>query len=101
MKDHIIFSVAKGSKIISPDGSVKVLNEVPDNALDLIEAGATYLMFKESAKDSLKKLSKERLVKIIEMRKSQKLTRDVAILEMALAEKESGKNNTETEKPAK
>ena len=101
MKDHIIFSVTKGSKIILPDGSVKVLNEVPENALDLIEAGETYLMFKESAKDALKKLSKERLVKIIEMCKSQKRTRDVAIVEMALAEKESGKSNTETEKPAK
>lgn len=91
MKDHIILSVKKGSKIVGPNGSVIVLNEVTDDALDLIEAGASYLMLKESAKEPLKKLSEEKLTKLIEMRKSQKLTRDVAILEMALAEKKSGK----------
>lgn len=91
MKEHILLSIPKGSKIIGTDGSVIIVDNVPDNAIDLIEAGATYLMLKDSAKDPLRKLSEERLVKIIEMRKSQKIVRDVGILEMALAEKKSGK----------
>jgi len=95
MKDVIIFSVKKGSHIICPDGSVIIINEVPEDALDLIEAGATYLMFKKEAKDQLKKLPRERLLKIIGMRKSQNLTHDVSVLEMALAEKEAGKDKND------
>lgn len=96
MKDLIIFSVSKGSKIVGPNGSVVIIgSDVPDNALDLIEAGATYLMFKKEAKDQLKKLPKDRLVKILDMRKSQKLIHDVSVLEMALAEKEAGKDKSD------
>jgi len=95
MKEHIILSVPKGSLLRSGNGSIKKIDEVPENALELLEAGATWLMLKESAKDSLKKLSEERLIKIIEMRKSQKRTRDVGILEMALAEKKSGKDKND------
>lgn len=91
MKDHIILSVPKGSVVRSGKGSVKTITEVPENALELIENGASWLMFKESAKEPLKKLPEERLVKIIDMLKSQKRTRDVGIVEMALAEKKSGK----------
>lgn len=92
MKDHIILSVPKGSVVRSGKGSIKTITEVPDDALELIENGATWLMLKESAKEPLKKLSEERLVNIITMLKSQKRTRDVGIVEMALAEKKSGKN---------
>lgn len=96
MKDAIVFSVKQGSKIVRSDGSVLIVGkEVPENALDLIEAGATFLMFKESAKEPLKKLPEAQLLKLIDMRKSQKLTRDVGILEMALAEKKSGKEKPE------
>ncbi len=100
MKDHIILSVPKGSRVIDSNGSAKILSEVPENALDLIESGVTWLMFKESAKEPLKKLSKERLTKIIEMLKSQKRMRDMSIVEMALAEKESVKNK-ENDPPPK
>lgn len=97
MKDHIILSVPKGSVVRSGKGSIYTIKEVPENALELIEKGATWLVFKESAKEPLKKLSEERLVNIITMLKSQKRTRDVGILEMALAEKKSGKTkDTET-----
>lgn len=103
MKEHIILSVPKGSQVRSGTGSITVIKEVPENALDLIEQGATWLMLKQSAKEPLKKLSKEKLLKLIEMRKSQKITHDVAILEQALAEKEAGKNKPEETKelPAK
>ncbi|EPM1459339.1 hypothetical protein RG089_002525 [Elizabethkingia anophelis] len=92
MKDQIILTVPKGSKIIEGNGSVITLNDVPENALELIEAGATYLMFKKDAKEPLKKLPKERLLKILEIRKSQGLKHDVSVLELALAEKEASKN---------
>lgn len=95
MKDCIILSVKKGSMIRKGDGSTLVLNEVPDNALELIELGATYLMFKKEAKDQLKKLSKERLLNMLEMRKSQGLKHDVSVIEMAIAEKEASKNKPE------
>lgn len=95
MKEAIILSVPKGTQLRKGDGSTMILNEVPENALDLIEQGAVYLMFKKEAKDQLKKLSKERLLKILEMRKSQGLKHDVSVLEMALAEKESAKNKPE------
>ncbi|WP_265427870.1 hypothetical protein [Chryseobacterium sp. YIM B08800] len=103
MKEHIILSVPKGSVVRSGKGSIFTIKEVPENALELIENGATWLMFKESAKEPLKKLSEERLVKIIDMLKSQKRTRDVGIVEMALAEKKSGKTKDlePNEKPAK
>lgn len=103
MKEDIILSVPKGTQIRSGNGSITTVLEVPDNALDLIEAGATWLMFKQTAKDSLKKLSEEKLNKLIAMRRSQKLTRDVAIIEMALAEKKSGKekNPDSNEKSSK
>lgn len=103
MKDHIILSVPKNSTVRTGKGSVFTIKEVPENALELIENGATWLMFKESAKEPLKKLSEERLVKIIDMLKSQKRTRDVGIVEMALAEKKSGKTKDPepNEKPAK
>lgn len=95
MKEHILLSVPKGSQVRSGKGSLLIVTEVPENALDLIEAGATWLMLKESAKEPLKKLPEAQLLKLIEMRKSQKLTRDVGILEMALAEKKSGKEKPE------
>jgi|GEM_PF-5581082 len=103
MKEHIILSVPKNSQVRSGNGTITVITEVPENALDLIEAGTTWLMFKESAKEPLKNLSEERLVKIIEMLKSQKRTRDTGIVEMALAEKKSGKTVSESKKeqPAK
>ncbi|MFL9835001.1 hypothetical protein [Chryseobacterium terrae] len=97
MKDHITLSVPKGSQIISPEGT-KVVKEVPENALELIEGGATWLLLKQSAREPLKKLSKEKLIKLIDMRKSQKITHDVAILEQALAEKEAGKNKPDDNK---
>jgi hypothetical protein len=95
MKEHIILSVPKNSQVRSGDGSINTITEVPENALDLIENGATWLMFKESAKEPLKKLPEAQLLKLIEMRRSQKLTRDVGILEMALAEKKSGKDKND------
>ncbi|MGD1319537.1 hypothetical protein [Chryseobacterium sp. 2R14A] len=102
MKEHIILSVPKGAIVRSGNGSIKTITEVPDNALELIENGATWLMFKESAKEPLKKQPEERLVKIIDMLKSQKRTRDVGIVEMALAEKKSGKKEPDAkENPVK
>lgn len=103
MNEHIILSVPKGSHVRSGNGSVTTINEVPENALDLIESGVTWLMLKQSAKEPLKKLSEEKLNKLIAMRRSQKLTHDVAILEMALAEKKSGKdkNPEQNEKSSK
>lgn len=101
MKDHIILSVPKGSQVRSGNGAITTIKEVPENALDLIESGMTWLIFKQSAIAPLKKLSEERLIKIIEMRKSQRITHDVAIVEMALAEKKSGKKDPDLEKPEK
>lgn len=91
MKEFIILSIPKGTIVRKGDGSTMQINEVPDNALELIENGATYLMFKKEAKDQLKKLSNDRLQALIKVRKSQNLTHDVSILEMALAEKMSTK----------
>ncbi|MDV3662470.1 hypothetical protein CMU51_00145 [Elizabethkingia anophelis] len=99
MKDNIILSVPKGTQIRKSDGSFITLNDVPENALELIEAGATYLMFKKDAKEPLKKLSKERLIKILEIRKSQGLQHDVSVLELALAEKEASKNKPADQVP--
>jgi len=93
MKEHIILSVPSGSRILHSNGSVETLNKVPDNALELLEAGATHLMFKESAKEPLKKLGKERLMSLISVLRAQKRTRDLAIVELALAEKEANKNS--------
>lgn len=98
MKEVIILAVPKGSIIRKGDGSTVVLDEVPENALDLIESGATYLMLKKEAKDQLKKLSPERLQNIIKVRKSQNLMHDVSVLEMALAEKMAGKKEPEPPK---
>ncbi|UKB81252.1 hypothetical protein [Chryseobacterium sp. MEBOG07] len=92
MKEIIILAVPKGSIIRKGDGSTVVLNDVPENALELIEAGATYLMLKKEAKDQLKRLSNERLQNIIKVRKAQNLIHDVSVLELALAEKMAGKN---------
>ena len=57
MKEVIILAVPKGSIIRKGDGSTVVLDEVPENALDLIESGATILMLKKRQKTSLKTFS--------------------------------------------
>ena len=47
MKDHIILSVPKGSRVIDSNGSAKILSEVPENALDLIESGTSLKILAE------------------------------------------------------
>ena len=91
MKEGIILNVPIGSVVRKVGGSYETLTGIPEDALDRIEKGATYLRLNEDAISSLKKLPKERLLKILEIRKIQKIESDISILEIVLSEKESSK----------
>lgn len=75
--------VKKGTKIISAAGDYTV-SEIPDKALELLEAGSSWLQFTEDAAQALSKLAEQRLKKIKFLRSNQGFTSDVEILDRAL-----------------
>lgn len=91
--------VKKGTKIISATGDYTV-SEVPDNALELLEAGSSWLQFTEDAAPALSKLTEQRLRKIKLLRQTQGFDSDVEVLDRAL-ELKVQKSKQEVEKPKK
>lgn len=91
MKDYIVLTAPKGSVIYKGDGSVVTINAVPDNALELIEQGVTWLMFKKSAAEKLSRLSADRLQKLLKLRQDQKFSHDAEVIQEAISLKEKKK----------
>lgn len=85
-KNNFKLIVKPGTEIISSKGNY-IVQDVPDNALEHIENGATWLVLTSEAHDELQKLPAEKLQKMLHLRQQQGFDGDVKILEKALKSK--------------
>ena len=84
MNKGILLSVVVGAIVYLANGGVLTLSEVPENAWELLESGATYLKLDKDADEVLKTWDKDRLLKLLELRKNQGFDSDVKILESVI-----------------
>jgi hypothetical protein len=83
MDKYFLLTVKKGAVRIQ-DGSSKAINEVPDNAFDLLCEGCTWMVLKNDAVEFLKEKPKEKLEALLKLRKQQGYKSDVEIITKAL-----------------
>ena len=81
--DLAFLTLPKGFKI-HKDGGIKTINEVPKNALELIEEGCTWLILKKDAATTISKWSIDRIQKLLDLRAKQGFKHDVEVLKNAL-----------------
>ncbi|MDV3668213.1 hypothetical protein CMU39_09270 [Elizabethkingia anophelis] len=81
--DLAVLTLPKGFQV-HYNGSVKTITEVPENALELIEKGCTWLILKTDAVEVLSSWEKSRLEKLRDLRKQQGIKHDVVVIEAAL-----------------
>lgn len=97
MDKYFRLTVSKGTKIYNKDG-VTVLDGVPENAMELLEAGADYIRLNKESSELLKDWDKERLEKVLELRKKQGIDEDVDILETVIKSKSKPESKQKIEK---
>ena len=83
MEKYFCLTVPKGSTVHSATTS-KVITGVPENALDLVSEGCTWLMLNADAVEYLKDQPEAKLKALLKVRKTQGYKSDVAIIEKAL-----------------
>lgn len=81
--DLAVLTLPKGFQV-HYNGSVKIITEVPENALELIEEGCTWLILKRDAVEILSGWDKYRLERLRDLRKQQGIKHDVNIIETTL-----------------
>ncbi|MCT3671987.1 hypothetical protein HZQ94_02130 [Elizabethkingia anophelis] len=81
--DLAVLTLPKGFQV-HYNGSVKIITEVPEDALELIEKGCTWLILKTDAVEVLSSWDKSRLEKLRDLRKQQGIKHDVVIIEATL-----------------
>ena len=91
-KKCFILTVKAGTRIMSSSESY-VVSDVPEDALERLENGSSWLVFTPEA------VGEERLKKILALRQSQKILSDVDILEKALAEKQKAESKKAKPEP--
>lgn len=97
-KKCFILTVKAGTRIMSSSESY-VVSDVPEDALERLENGSSWLVFTPEAVGELAALQEERLKKILALRQSQKILSDVDILEKALAEKQKAESKKAKPEP--
>ena len=97
-KKCFILTVKAGTRIMSSSESY-VVSDVPEDALERLENGSSWLVFTPEAVGELAALPEERLKKILALRQSQKILSDVDILEKALAEKQKAESKKAKPEP--
>jgi uncharacterized protein (UPF0128 family) len=82
MNKYFLLTVPVGSQIIFKDNSVQILNDVPDNALELWQKGSdNFILTRENAPELLSTFSKEDLQKVLEVRKTVGFAGEISTIE--------------------
>lgn len=97
MDKQFTLLVRVGSVINRPNGQKQTLTEVPANALELWEEGTATLMLKKDAADVIADFSKDRLEKILNLRRNLNYKSEIKLLETAVKNAGKPKNIPEQE----
>lgn len=83
MEKYFNLLVPRGAVVHSKEIS-RVLDNVPEDAFDLWEKGASYLSLKKEATEVLHSWEKSRLQKVLALKETQGMKSDVFILEQVI-----------------
>lgn len=84
MDKYFIFTVKPGSVVNRPNGQRQTLTEVPKNALELWEEGTLTLCLRKDGLELLNDFSKERLEKVLQLRKNLNYRAEIQLLESSI-----------------
>lgn len=83
MEKYFNLLVPRGAVVHSKEIS-RVLDNVPEDAFDLWEKGASYLSLKKEATEVLQSWEKSRLQRVLSLKETQGMKSDVFILEQVI-----------------
>ena len=95
MDKYFILTVRPGSVVNRPNGQKQTLTEVPKNALELWEEGSLTLCLRKDGLEILNDFTKERLEKVLQLRKNLNYRAEIQLLESSI------KNFGKAKKPDK
>lgn len=98
MEKYFFLTVKPGSVIHRANGVRQTLLEVPKNALEIWESGSTTLCLLKEGMELLSEFSKERLEKVLELRRNLNNKAEIKLLEAAIKALDKPKKVTSTEK---
>ncbi|ANF51741.1 hypothetical protein A0O34_15050 [Chryseobacterium glaciei] len=84
MDKYFLLVVKRGSVVNRPNGQRQTLTEVPKNALELWEEGTLTLCLRKDGLELLNDFSKERLEKVLQLRKNLNYRAEIQLLESSI-----------------
>ncbi|WP_278380983.1 hypothetical protein [Chryseobacterium arthrosphaerae] len=84
MDKYFILTVRPGSVVNRPNGQSQTLTEVPKNALELWEEGSLTLCLKKDGLEVLNDFSKERMEKVLQLRRNLNYKAEILLLENSI-----------------
>ncbi len=84
MEKYFALLVKPGSVVNRPNGQKQTLTDVPKNALELWEEGTLTLCLRKEGLDLLKDFSKERMEKVLQLRKNLNYRAEIQLLESSI-----------------
>ncbi len=84
MDKYFLLTVRPGSIVNRPNGQKQTLSEVPKNALELWEEGSLTLCLRKDGLELLNDFTKERLEKVLLLRKNLNYKAEIQLLENAI-----------------
>lgn len=84
MDKYFVLTVKPGSVVNRPNGQRQTLTEVPKNALELWEEGSLTLCLRKDGLELLNDFSKERLEKVLQLRKNLNYRAEIQLLESSI-----------------
>lgn len=95
MDKYFLLVVKPGAVVNRPNGQKQTLTTVPKNALELWEEGTLTLCLRKDGLELLNDFSKERLEKVLQLRKNLNYKAEIQLLESSI------KNFGKAKKPDK
>ncbi|WP_312390845.1 hypothetical protein [Chryseobacterium sp.] len=84
MDKYFLLVVKPGSVVNRPNGQKETLTEVPKNALELWEEGSLTLCLRKDGLELLTDFSKERLEKVLQLRRNLNYRAEIQLLESSI-----------------
>lgn len=97
MDKYFVLTVKPGSVVNRPNGQRQTLTEVPKNALELWEEGSLTLCLRKDGLELLNDFSKERLEKVLQLRKNLNYKAEIQLLESSIKNFGKAKKADKTE----
>lgn len=97
MDKYFVLTVKPGSVVNRPNGQRQTLTDVPKNALELWEEGSLTLCLRKDGLELLNDFSKERLEKVLQLRKNLNYKTEIQLLESSIKNFGKAKKADKTE----